>query len=98
MPPRGLHNLLQPELLGPSGSDWGELQLADDDAAAAAADGEYMVVQLLELYVNHMLLLSACASKGVLLSWNCRALPWNGRDHLLLLPPWPVVTLNQARA
>jgi hypothetical protein len=40
MPPRGLHNLLQPELLGPSGSDWGELQLADDDAAAAAAAGE----------------------------------------------------------
>jgi hypothetical protein len=40
MPPRGLHNLLQPELLGPSGSDWGELQLADDDNAAAAADSE----------------------------------------------------------
>jgi hypothetical protein len=41
MPPRGLHNLLQPELLtlGPSGaSEWGELQLADDDTAAGKGD------------------------------------------------------------
>lgn len=47
LPARGLHNLLQPELLGPSsGSDWGELQLADDQGAAAAgANGELVLVQ-----------------------------------------------------
>lgn len=46
LPARGLHNLLQPELLGPSGLDWGELQLADDQGAAAAgANGELCLVQ-----------------------------------------------------
>lgn len=40
MPPSGSHNPMQPELAGPSGSDWGELQLADDQTAAAAANGE----------------------------------------------------------
>jgi hypothetical protein len=59
MPPRGLHNLLQPELLGPSGaSEWGELQLADNAAGAGQGESTVTVPWLVVIY--YVSVLSIC--------------------------------------
>lgn len=59
MPPRGLDNLLQPELLGPSGAtEWGELQLADDAAAAGQGESTVTVPWLVVIY--YVSVLSIC--------------------------------------